>query len=100
MISTGQVIGSATASHLVQVPAGPCEVVISNGGTGIAYIGAVGTGTVTTATGIPVPSGATFSFNGYQGSPGATLEVIVPAGTSTLGFLVSTSWGLPQPGTQ
>lgn len=99
-VSTGQVVGSAIASHLCQIPPGPCQVILSNIGTGIAYIGVVSTGTVTVSNGCPMPSGSTFTFQGFQGSPGYNLEVIVPAGTATLGVLTSTSYGLAQPGNQ
>jgi len=98
-ISTGQVVGSATASTLCQIPPGPCQVAISNGGTGVAYIGVVnGTYTVSSTNGIPLPSGGTFNFTGLPGSAGGKMQVIVPAGNATVGVLVSTSAGLPQPG--
>jgi hypothetical protein len=69
------------------VPAGPCDVVITNGGTALVYIGEVTTGMVTTSNGLPLASGGVMSFLCYQGSPGGTLEVITTAGSATLGVL-------------
>jgi hypothetical protein len=98
-ISTGQVVGSALASTLCQIPPGPCQVAISNGGTGVAYVGVVnGTFAVSATNGIPIPSGGTFNFTGFPGSAGGKMQVIVPAGVSTVGVLLSTAAGLAQPG--
>lgn len=99
-LSTGQVIVPAGGTVLCNIPAGPCDVVITNSGTATIYIGAGGTA-VTTTGGMPLPSGGFMPFSGYPGSPGAVLRAIASAGGSaTVGFLISTSAGLPQPGVQ
>ena len=101
MITTAQVVGSATASRLCQVPPGPCTVVISNGGTATVYVGEVTTGTATTTNAMPIASGGIVSFSGFAGSPGGALQVVTAVGGSaTVGALVSSSYGLPQSGTQ
>ena len=89
MITSGQVgVRTTPAITLVRIPPGPCTVALSNNGTQSVY---VGMGTVTTANGFPLPSGAVppFVFPGYQGSPGGVMTAIVPAGTAVVGWLVS-----------
>jgi hypothetical protein len=99
-ISTGQQAAGGTATTLCHVPAGPCDVVITNGGTAVVYLGIVTTGTVTPSNGMPLPSGGVMSFNGYQGSPGGNLQMVTTVGSATVGVLVSDSSGLAQPGAQ
>jgi hypothetical protein len=97
-VTTAQVAAGGTATTLCRIPAGPCSVVISNGGTAIAYIGAVTSGTVTTGNGYALASGQVLTFNGYPGSAGAVLQVVTTVGAATLGVVISNSEGLPQPG--
>jgi hypothetical protein len=98
MLATGQVVIPSGGTVLCVVPPGPCDVVISNLGTATIYVGAGAT--VAATSGAPVPSGGILPFNGYQGSPGAILRAVTAAGSATAGFLISTSYGLPQPGSQ
>jgi hypothetical protein len=68
-------------------------VVVSNAGTQSVYVGPGGTA-LTTGNGMPVLSGASLTWAGYQGGQGAQLNVIAPSGTATIvGFLVSSATG-------
>ena len=96
-------VPSSVGTIVCVVPPGPGEVVLSNLGPGVAYVGVVaGAGTVSPVTGFPIPSGAIASFSLHQGSGGGTLRAVAAGGTATatLGFIVSTAYGLAQPGTQ
>lgn len=95
---TGQANVPTGGTIVCVVPPGPGEVVLSNGGTAVTYVG-VGA-TVTTTGGVPIPSGGVLTFNLYQGSGGGTLRALTAGGSAALGFLVTTSYGLAQPGTQ
>jgi hypothetical protein len=100
-VTSGQVPVSVGGTVLCRLPPGPGSVTISNGGTALIYIGAAATlGTLSPTGGMPVPSGGIFSFQLFAGSPGYNLVAVAAGGTSTAGFLVSNSAGLPQPGTQ
>lgn len=94
----GQVSGSATATKACVVPPGPGEAVFTNTGTVPVYIG-FGTSASTTGS-TPIPSGGVLSFTLFQGSGGGTAWVITPGGTIVVGFLISSAYGLSQPGTQ
>jgi hypothetical protein len=66
---------------------------------GIAYVGAGST--ITTMSGFPVPSGGFLKFRLQSGNAGSTLRAVTVAGTATLGFIVSDSYGLgPNAGVQ
>ena len=97
-LSTGQVTVPTSGTAVCTVPPGPGQVIVTNGGTAVIYVGAGST--VSTTSGVPVPSGGVFSFHLYQGSPGGALRAVTSSGSATAGFLVSTSYGLTQPGTQ
>lgn len=105
-VYVGQVNVGTGGTVLAQLPPGPASVTISNAGPSPIYIGtgatvAAAPGTATqAAAGMPVPSGGIFTFELFQGSPGTTLRAIAPGTASTAGFLISTAYGLPQPGTQ
>ena len=85
---------------LTRLPPGPASVTISNAGPSPIYVGATsGTvGTLSPTGGMPVPSGAVFTFQLFQGSPGYNLLAVAPGTASVAGFLIATSYGLPQPG--
>jgi hypothetical protein len=98
MLSIGQASAVGTAAtHLCNVPAGPCLVVITNdsASTGSAYVGAVATGgSLSSSNGMPVPSGQIATFANYKGSPAASLSVITSGTfTASVGFLVSSASG-------
>lgn len=95
-LTTGQVEVASGGTILAIVPPGPGNTIISNGGTAVVYI-AVGA-TVTATTGVPLPSGGVMSWLNYQGSPGGTLRAVAASGSASVGFVLSTSYGLPQPG--
>lgn len=98
-VTSGQVPVSAGGTVLTRLPAGPASVTISNSGTALIYLGASSTGSTLSPTGgMPVPSGALFTFQLFAGSPAYNLVAVSAGGTSTAGFIVSNSQGLPQPG--
>ena len=87
------------ATHLCNVPAGPCLVTITNdsASAGTAYVGITPVGTAqtfTTSNGIPVPAGQSLVFANYKSSPPASLSVTSASTVATnVGFLISTSSG-------
>jgi hypothetical protein len=103
MLSMGQVSAVGTAAtHLCNVPAGPCLVTITNdsSSTGSAYLGitppaSAGTlASLSSGNGMPIPSGAIATFANYKGSPGASLSVITSGTlTASVGYLVSSASG-------
>lgn len=82
-----QVAGAAVA--LAAVPPGPCTAVIVNAGASVLFVGA---GTVTAATGTPVPASGVVNLPGYPGSSATTLYGITAGGTVTAGVFVSTGF--------
>jgi hypothetical protein len=94
MLTTGQVSASGTASHLCNMPAGPCLVVITNdsASAGSAYVGLTpGTsGSLSATNGIPVPAGQSLPLVGYPGSAGGSISVVA-ASTATVGFAISSA---------
>lgn len=81
---------TTTATTAGAVPAGVCDVVLTNtGSTNVIYVGTKNT--ITTGTGFPIPAGATITFHGYPGSAGAPLYVIAAATGNNLGVLISTA---------
>lgn len=94
MISTGQALAGTAPLTLLLVPPGPASVLLVNAGTVTAYY-AVGTATtVSTANGVPLPSGAAQTITAYQGDGGIPLSVVTDSGTAvTIGFVVSTAAG-------
>ena len=98
-VTSGQVPVPPGGTVLTRLPAGPASVTISNAGTALIYVGASSTlGTLSPTGGMPVPSGGIFTFALFAGSPGYNLTAVSAGGTSTAGFLIATSTGLPQPG--
>jgi hypothetical protein len=104
MLSIGQVTIGTVATHLCNVPGGPCLVTVTNdsGSAASAYLGITGApgtaaggtpATVTTTNSIPVPAGTSLVFANYKSSPGASLSVISSGSAVTVGFLISTSAG-------
>lgn len=96
MLRTGQVtVSGGSASSLCQVPPGPCVVVLSSdpASAATAYVGVTPSGgSLSSANGIPLASGASLTFPGYGAAGGASLSVVA-AGTAsaTVGWLVSRS---------
>jgi hypothetical protein len=99
-VTSGQVTVPVGGTVLARLPAGPASVTISNSGPSPMYVGAnSGTvGTLSPTSGMPVPSGGIFTFQLFAGSPGVNLLAVAPGTASTAGFLIATSYGLPQPG--
>ena len=99
MLSIGQVTAGTAATHLCNVPGGPCLVTITNdsASAGTAYVGITPVGTAqtfTTSNGIPVPAGQSLVFANYKSSPPASLSVTSASTVATnVGFLISTSSG-------
>jgi len=92
-LSTRQVTAGTNSVALVTVPPGPCQLIISNGGSVTAWV-AAGTAAATTSNGVPVAAGAQVAINAFQGSFGSALQVICPGGTNTsLGYMLSTATG-------
>jgi hypothetical protein len=89
-IVTGQASGTNVSIVLCQVPPGPCSVLLQNNGTVTAFYGAGST--VTTANGVPLPTGVTHTFQCFQG-PGTPLSMITANATATVGFVVSSAPG-------
>lgn len=102
-IASGQLEVTTTSGTitLAALAPGPSSVTFSNGGTALIYLGFTSpAGTVTTTSGMPIPSGSVFTFATLAGDPGWTAKAVTAAGSATAGYLVSTSYGLPQPGQQ
>jgi hypothetical protein len=98
-ISSGQVTVPTGGTVLTRLPAGVASVTVSNIGTATIYVGASSTlATISSTAGMPVPSGGIFTFQLFNGNPGYNLVAVTGGGSSTAGFLVATSVGLPQPG--
>jgi hypothetical protein len=104
MLSIGQVTIGTVATHLCNVPAGPCLVTITNDSASAAsaYVGVTGAAgtlaggtpaTVTAANSIPVPAGQSWVFANYKSSPGASLSVISSGSATTVGFAISSAAG-------
>jgi hypothetical protein len=87
----GQVTAGTASALLCHVPAGPCQVVLSNAGTVAAFVG-FGTA-VTSSNGFPVPSGQVAPFPGFPGGAGQQLAVVTAAGSAPVGWLVSSASG-------
>lgn len=99
-VTSGQVTVGTAGTVLTRLPAGPASVTVSNGGTSPIFVGASTLGTLSPTGGMPVPSGGIFTFQLFPGGGGQNLVAVASGGSSTAGFLVSTSYGLPQPGVQ
>lgn len=87
----GQVVAGTASALLCHVPAGPCQVVLSNAGIAAAFVG-FGTA-VTASNGLPVPSGQVAPLHGYPGGTGQQLSVATSAGSASVGWLVSSTSG-------
>jgi hypothetical protein len=96
VISSGQATAGSATAVLTVLPPGPCTVVLSNIGPVTVYVGAVAGGSLSSANGFPIPSGAPpVAIPGYPGGGGSRLSVVTAAGTatSTVGWIVSSSSG-------
>lgn len=87
MITASQVSVAATPVVLADVPPGPCQVIITNGGSTAVYVGT--SSQVTSGNGAPVPPGGVVTFSGFPGSRAVTLWAVgestaVPAGVVTV----------------
>jgi len=89
MIVTSQASVAGSAVSLGRVPAGPCTVVITNGGGSALFVGA-GT-TVTVTSGAPVPASAVVPLPGFPSSSPVQLWGITSGGTVTAGLFISTA---------
>lgn len=71
------------STRIGTVPAGVCDVVISNtGSTNVIYLGSASG--VTTTSGFPLPAGATITIHGWTRSTGGDIWAIA-AGTGNNG---------------
>lgn len=90
-ITANQLNPTTSSQNLVFVPPGVGSVTITNVSGVTVYIG---TGTVTTGDGFPIPNNAPpVTFPTYPGSKGAQLTVIGGSGSITgpVGWLLSTA---------
>lgn len=88
MLTPRQVPVGTSATPLINVPGGPCTLVITNAGTATIYFGA-GTA-VTTSSGHPVPTSQTITLINYVGSAPVALYALTAGGTVPTGVTIST----------
>lgn len=85
----GQAVTTA-AARIGAIPAGVCDVVISNtGSTNVIYLG--GKSTVTDVNGFPLPAGDTVTIHGYPGSAGTDVWAVAAATGNNIALLISTA---------
>lgn len=88
-----QVSIGTTPSILCIMPPGPCQVNVSCLSTTATVYIAAGSA-VTTSNGYPLTSATSpVTFEGYNGSAGATLYAVSSAAATTVGWAVSTASG-------
>lgn len=90
MITPSQVSVGTSIVKLVDVPSGPCSVVLTNSGTAAVAVGTSSTNTTATNGGV-IPVNGTVTLNGYPGSKGITLYGIAAGGTNPVGIFISTA---------
>lgn len=90
MLITGQASAGTAATQLFLAPPGPCNVTLSadTANTVTAWISA---GTAATAgNGVPLPSGRTLSWSGFQSSSGGPVYAVTASSAATIGWIIST----------
>ena len=94
-VTSGQAQAGTAPSLLVSVPAGPCTVIVTNGGAA-SPVWASFAGTVTAGlggNGFPLPSGVPVAIPVYRGSLGGVLNMVTSSGSASVGWVLSTATG-------
>jgi hypothetical protein len=83
-------VSTSTATHLVFVPPGPCQVVLQNNdSTNYVTIGV--SSSVAAGNGYELDAGKSLTFSGHTGSTGTDLYALAHTAAVNVSILVSTA---------